>query len=227
MSYIWDKFNIKTVRAETIVFCDGKYQPELSTLDETFTISKNYDLPVHFIFIGKIAGEKTINIDITAENQPVFLSVNLENKFPAFFNIFVKNAGKNSEFRGHILLKNSSDLVFKVITEHSAPNNTAFVQTKVLGLKDSHSVIYGTAIVNKNAENAKSDIKLSGICDKTAKIRFVPAQKISSIPEVAEHSAYLFHETPAQENYLRISGLSESEVKNVLTEAFMNDFNLF
>ena len=228
MSYMWNEFNIKTFPAETIVYRDGIYQPELSTLPEQESISKKYDLPIHIIYVGKIAGEKTLNINVEQDNQPVFLSINIENKFPAFLNIFIKNAGKNSEIRGHILLTNSSDLTVKIFAEHKKSDTGILLQTKIIGKKDSYSKISGTAIIDKNCENTKSDICLSALAtDKSAKIRFTPRQRISSVPDSAEHSAYIFNILSAQENYLRESGLSGAEVQDLMTESFINDFNLF
>ena len=92
MSYLWNEFNIKTMPAETLVYCNGLFREDLSTITDC-NISKNYDLPVHIIYVGQIERENTLNINITAENQPVFLSVNIENKNPAFLNIFIKNTG--------------------------------------------------------------------------------------------------------------------------------------
>lgn len=228
MSYKWDKFNIKTFDSETIVYCDGYFMPELSTLKETDIISKKYDKPVHIIYVGKISGENTLNLNLNTDNQPVFLSVNIENNFPAFLNIFIKNAGKNSEIRGHILLKNKSDLSVKIIGEHSAPNTGILLQTKIIGFKDSFSRISGTAIIHKNYENTASDIRFAGYPEnKTAKIRFLPAQRIQSVPDFAEHSAYMFNISNEQENYLRSAGLSGAEVKDVAVESFINDFSLF
>ena len=158
----------------------------------------------------------------------VFLTINIENDFPAFLNIFIKNAGKNSEIRGHIMIKNSSDLDVKIFAEHQESNTGILLQTKIIGEKDSFSKISGTAIINKDCENTKSDIRFAALStDKSAKIRFTPRQKISSVPISAEHSAYMFHILPTQENYLRESGLSGTQVKNIMTESFINDFNLF
>lgn len=225
---MWNEFNIKTFPAETIVFRDGVYQEQISTLPELKNIDKKYDLPIHIIYVGKISGENTLNINLTQSNQPVFLSINIKNDFPAFLNIFIKNAGKNSEIRGHILLQNSSNLDVKITAEHSALDTGILLQTKIIGEKDSFSKISGTAIINKNCENTKSDICFAGLAtDKSAKIRFTPGQKISSVPEFADHSAYIFHPNSAQENYLRESGLSYSQVENVMIEAFIQDFNLF
>ena len=225
---MWNEFNIKTFPAETIVYRDGNYWPELSTIPETENISSKYDLPIHIIYTGQLVRENTLNINLTASDQPVFLSINTENKFPAFLNIFIKNAGKNSEIRGHIMLKNYSDLVVKILAEHEQSDTGILLQTKIIGEKNSFSKISGTAIINKNCDNTKSDIRFAGhASDESAKIRFIPSQRISSVPDFAEHSAYMFHGTPAQELYLRESGLSGREVQDALIESFKNDFNLF
>ena len=225
---MWNEFNIKTFPAETIVYRDGVFEPELSTIDKPENINKKYDLPVHIIYVGKITGENTLNINLSAPNQPVFLSINTENNFPAFLNIFIKNAGKNSKIRGHILLTNSSNLTVKISAEHKYSDTEILLQTKIIGKKDSFSKISGTAIIDKDCENTKSNICFAGLAtDKNAKIRFTPVQRISSVPEFAEHSAYMFHILPTQELYLRESGLSGAEVENAMIESFMNDFNLF
>ena len=225
---MWNEFNIKTFPAETIVYRNGVFEPELSTLTEPENINKKYDTPIHIIYVGKIEGENTLNINLDLENQPVFLSINIKNNFPAFLNIFIKNAGKNSKIRGHILSQNSSDLVVKITAEHSAPDTGILLQTKIIGKKDSFSKISGTVIIDKNCENTESNICFAGIAtDKSAKIQFTPEQKISSVPEFAEHSAYMFHILPTQELYLRESGLSGAEVETAMIESFMNDFNLF
>lgn len=226
MSYLWNEFNIKTIPAETLVYCNGLFREDLSTINDC-NISKNYDLPVHIIYVGQIDRENTLNININVENQPVFLSVNVENKNPAFLNIFIKNTGKNSELRGHIMLKNSKDLVFKCEAEHLASNTGILLQTKIIGLKNSFSKLSATAIVNKNCENIKSDIRFAALIDKTARLKFAPRQKIQSLPDSAEHSAYMFHPNDFQINYLRNAGLSTNEIQDITTEAFMNDFNLF
>ena len=226
MSYLWNKFNIKTFPAETIVYCDGEYNSELSTI-KPCDISKNYDLPIHIIYVGEISGEKTLDINISNENQHVFLTVDIKNKFPAFLNIFIKNTGKNSDLRGHVLLTNYSQLVFKCNAEHFAENTGIFVQTKIIGMKNSQSNLSGLAIIDKNAGDSISDIKFSGLLDKTARVKFTPQQKIQSVPLSAEHSAFVFHGTNEQIQYLRSVGLSGNEITNVLKEAFIKDFNLF
>ncbi len=228
MSYMWNKFNIKTFPSETIVYVDGVFQSDISTLSETEFFSKRYDLPIHIIYVGKITRENTLNINITAENQPIFLTVDIENNFPGFLNIFIKNSGKNSELRGHIIMKNYSDFAAKIIAEHNAENTGILLQSKIIGYKNSYSTISATAIINKNCPGTKSDIRVAGhTTDKSAKIRFKPTQRIKSVPNFAEHSAYMMHVTESQENYLRTAGLSGAEVKDAITEAFIKDFSLF
>ena len=117
MSYMWENFNIKPIPAETIVYRNGEYCPDLSTINNG-PINKNYDLPVHIIYVGEIDGKKQLNIDVNVENQKVYLSVNIKNKKPAFFNVFIKNTGKNSKIYGHILLDNHDSLTYDCTAHH-------------------------------------------------------------------------------------------------------------
>lgn len=226
MSYMWQDFNIKTFPAETVVYRDGIFCPELSTL-KSIIIDKKYDLPVHFIYVGEIAGENTLNIDIFAENQPVFISVKVKNKKPAFFNVFIKNAGENSEIRGQFVLQNESDLKFDVFAGHFNKNTGILLDTKIVGLHGTSAKISGVAQINKNCENCDSDLNFSALLDKDAKITFSPAQKILSIPQNAKHAASVFEAKDIQIQYLRESGLSGTEIENVMREAFINNAPLF
>lgn len=228
MSYIWDKFNIKTFPSETLVYIDGNYQPQLSTLEESDYILNRYDLPIHIIYVGDINRENTLNINLISESQPVFLSINIKNKFPAFLNIFIKNAGKNSEIRGHILCQNSSDLAVKIVAEHDAPQSGILLNTKIIGMDNTYSRISATAIINPNCVLSRSNINISGYAtDNSAKLKLIPHQRILATPEYADHSAYIFHIKPDTENYLRSAGISGAEINNIMREAFINDFNLF
>ncbi len=228
MSYIWDDFNIKTFPSETLVYMDGNYQPDFSTMEESEYIYDKYDLPIHIIYVGDIARENTLNINLMTESQPVFLSVNVKNKFPAFLNIFIKNAGKNSEIRGHILCQNSSDLSVKIVAEHDAPQSSILLNTKIIGNQNTYSRVVGTAIINPNCTDSKSNIQIAGYgADNSAKLRLIPQQRILSTPEYADHSAYIFHTKPEQDNYLRTAGLSGIEIQKIMKESFINDFDLF
>ena len=226
MSYMWENFNIKTFPAETVVFCDGVFQKDLSTIKNT-DINEKYDLPIHIIYVGNICDENNLNVNISVENQKVFLTVKIKNEKPAFFNIFIKNAGKNSEFRGHILLENNNELNCNFIAQHDDADTTILIKTKLLAGKDSKSKLSGTAIINKNCDNINSDVSFSALADKNARIEFMPAQRISAVPNTADHSAAMFKPTDAQIEYLRQAGLSGQESIEAMKEAFINDMNLF
>ncbi len=223
---MWKEFNIKTFAAETLVYRDGIFCPELSTL-KSANINKKLALPAHIIYIGEIAGKNDLNINISAQNQQVFLSVRVKNNLPAFLNIFIKNTGKNSELRGHVMLTNNANLTYNCTAHHMAPDTGILIKTKIIAEKDSTSVLSGTALIDKNCENVISDIGFSALADKTAKITFTPAQRISAIPCVADHSAAYYHPSDFQIQYLRGAGLATGEVQDALREAFMNDFPLF
>ena len=219
---MWNEFNIKTFPAETIVFRDGQYCPELSTL-ENKPIDKKFDLPVHIIFVGEINDNNTLNIELGADEQEVILTAKILNKKPAFLNIFIKNAGKNSKITGNIFIENLSELTYKCDTYHLSKNTDIFIKNKVWAGKKSKSVLSGTAQINKNCENCGSDLSFTAMCEQGAKIDFMPAQKISSIPKQADHSASLYEPTDAQILYLRQAGLGILEIKDVTKETFLNE----
>ncbi len=226
MSYMWTEFNIKTFPAETVVFRDGVFCPELSTLKST-NIDRNYDLPVHIIYIGDLAGKNELNINISAAGQKVFLSAKIKNKKPAFLNIFIKNTGKNSEFRGHVMMQNDGDLTYECVAQHGARDTVILLKNKLIAGEKTKSKIGGVAIIEKGCDNCTSDVGFSAMADKGARIEFTPAQRICAIPHAADHSASIFKGTDFQIQYLRESGLSGAEADDALREAFMNDFPLF
>ena len=226
MSYMWNEFNIKTFPAETIVYRDGVYCPELSTIGDG-GIDKEYDLPIHIIYVGEIIDSNELNIEIKVENQPVFLSVDVKNKKPAFLNIFIKNTGKNSELRGHVFVENFSTLDLNVFAGHFNEKTGILVHTKLIGHADSCSKLTGNAEIGEKCKDCTSDIGFSAILDKNARAEFLPIQHIKSEPKTAEHSASIYRQTPAQIQFLRMAGLSTSEIQNVAFEAFKKDFSLF
>ena len=218
---MWNKFNIKTMPAETIVFCDGKYCPELSTLDYK-PIIKNYDLPVHFIYVGDLCGNNKLEINLGAENQIVKVSVNVKINSPAFLNILIKNAGKNSEISGTVLLENNSDLKYNCDIHNMYKNTAILIKNRVLAGKNSTTKLSGTAIIDEYCPDCESDLGFVVMADDNAKMEFMPAQKIKSEPKSAEHSAAIYKPTDAQVFYLRAAGLSGTEVENTLKEAFLS-----
>lgn len=222
MSYMWNEFNIKTMRAETIVYRDGVYCPDLSTL-ENKPIDKKYDLPVHIIYVGEISGENNLSVNITCQDQQVVLSVNVKNKKPAFLNIFIKNTGKNSEIRGTVFLENNSELKYNCVAHHLCENTAILIKNKLLTGKKSVSELSGVAIIDTNCPGCASDVGFVAMADEGAKIIFKPEQRISAEPLSAEHSAAIYRPSEFQIQYLRGAGLSGAEVDLAMKEAFMSE----
>ena len=222
MSYMWNEFNIKTFAAETIVYRDGEYCPELSTIKNT-NIVKKYNLPVHVIYVGEISGENVLNINVGVDNQPVIVTGKIKIKKSAFLNIFIKNAGKDSAVNAKFAIENDDYFEYKCMAEHLYEQTTITVKNKLLAGKNSKTKLSGTAIINKNCEKCISDISFSAMADENAYIEFMPEQKISSEPISADHSANIYQPTNAQVLYLRQAGLGTIEIDNVIKEAFLND----
>ena len=223
MNYLWQEFNIKTFPAETIVFRDGVYQPELSTLPDNLKFEKNYDLPIHIIYVGEIPKTTNINFEISTENQQVFLTAKITNKKPAFLNIFIKNTGKNSDFRSKILIQNFSTIDIREQALHLAKNTGIFLDNKIVAHDNSETKLSGVADIAPGCELCGSDISFAALAAQNATIQFSPDQRISSIPEAAGHSAFIWRANEPQIQYLRSAGLSMAEIKKVLEEAFTND----
>lgn len=228
MSYIWQDFNIKTFEAETVVFRDGVFCPELSTL-ESPEISSNYDLPIHFIYIGEISGENCLNIVINenVKNQVLYLSAKVKVKKNATINININNNGFGSDLRGFFIIENHGDLKFNLDANHLCKNTGIFIKTKILSYKNTSATLSGVAHIYKYCDNCKSDINFSAMIDKNAKIIFSPVQRISAIPESASHSASIAQYNQPQIEYLYSAGLTSVEVKDILREAFMSDIDIF
>ncbi len=226
MSYMWNEFNIKTFAAETIVYRDGAYCADLSTLPDG-PITKKYDLPVHIIYMGEIAGKCRLNIEISACGQPVFLDVRVKNNLPAFLNIFIKNTGKNSELRGHVFLENDDNLEFDCRAHHASENTGILIQTNIMAGRNSVSKISGAAFIEKNCGECTSDIAFRAMCEPGARMQFIPAQYISAVPKFAGHSAAMHAPTQPQIQFLRGGGLATAEVNDALREAFKSNFTLF
>ena len=180
MSYLWQEFNIKTYPAETLVFRDGVFCDDLSEYESCefnkqknlISINKTSKLPIHIIYIGEIAGNIDLNIDINAENSEVNMDFKTINKTPAFLNIFVKNSGNNSVFNGQIIDKNQSEIKINTIAQHLSENTNIFIKTRVAAYKNTISDLTGRAEIQKNAINCKSDVSFTVMADEDAKIIF-------------------------------------------------------
>ena len=228
MSYIWQDFNIKTFRAETVVFRDGVFCPEFSTLDGP-VIDKKYDLPVHFIYVGEISGDNNLDIVINenVKNQKIYLSGKIKVVNNARLNISIKNSGIDSDLRGFFIVENHGVFNCNLDAYHLCRKTGIFIKTRVLGYKNSESNLNGTAHIYKYCENCESDITFAALATPDAKITFLPAQRISSVPKRADHGASIYSPKPIQVQYLRAAGLGTIEVNDVMRAAFMNDFSLF
>ena len=222
MSYMWNEFNIKTFPAETIVFRDGVYCPDLSTLPNA-PINKQYNLPVHVICDGEIAGDCELKVGVGSENQKVIISANVKIKKPANFNILIQNAGKNSEISGTVMIDNQSELTYDCHAKHTFENTAILIKTKILAGKKSVSKLSGVATILENCPDCKSDVSFVAMAENGAKIDFMPAQRISSEPICAEHSASIYKPSDIQILYLRQAGLSGAEIDNVTKEAFLSE----
>lgn len=230
MSYLWQEFNIKTFPAETLVFRDGVFYEDLSDYENIefdseknlISVNKTPKLPIHIIYIGEIAGDINLNIDINAENSNIVMDLKTTNKTPAFLNIFIKNTSKNSVFNGYIIDKNYDKLKINVIGQHLNENTGIFVKTRDAAYKNTLTDLQGCAKIEKNAINSDSDISFSVMADKDAKIILKPTQYINSVPKNAVHNSSLYKPNQNQINYLCESGLGEIEIKKVLEEAFLN-----
>ncbi len=226
MSYLWNEFNIKTFPAETIVYRDGVFCPDLSTLPDT-TIDHHTVLPVHVIYVGEISGENKLNLDIKFPHERVFLTAKIKNKKPAFLNIFIKNAGENSQCRGGIIIQNNDQFHLNISAQHDAPDTEILVHTKLIAHAKTRSILSGVAQINENAPRSISDISFSAMADKTAHIEFRPTQRIGAAPISADHNASIYRATPPQIQFLRTAGLSTAEINDTLREAFENSNPLF
>ena len=230
MSYLWQEFNIKTFPAETLVFRDGIFCEELSDYKSAvyfpglniIDINEKSDLPIHIIYIGNIENENELKININAENSKIILTSKIFNKKPAFLDIFIKNTGKNSVLNGQVIAQNYDLLKINIFGEHLYENTGIFVKTRILAHKNSDSELNGYAIIEKNIENCESDISFSVMADESAKIKMKPVQNIKSIPLNASHSASIYKPNDFQINYLKSSGMSDKEVKEILEEAFLS-----
>jgi hypothetical protein len=230
MSYLWQEFNIKTFPAETLVFRDGVFCEDLSEYENAsfdtnknlISVDKTPKLPVHIIYIGEIAGNINLNIDINAENSNIVIDLKTINKTPAVLNILVKNSGKNSVVNGQIIDKNYSELKVNAVGQHLVENTGIFIKTRVAAYKNTLTDLFGSAKIEKNALFCDSDISFYVMADETARVILKPTQYINSVPNKASHSAALYKPTENQINYLRNSGLGINEINQIMEEAFLN-----
>ncbi|MDR0726629.1 MAG: hypothetical protein LBF37_01035, partial [Rickettsiales bacterium] len=147
--------------------------PDLSTLKSAI-IDKKYDLPIHIIYIGEISGENNLDIEINVPDTNVFLTVKTQNHFPAFLNIYVKNTGVNSFFKGKILVQNYDKLTVNTRGHHLASDTGIIFLTKLVAHSNSISKLIGIADIEPNCENCDSDVGFSALAAPQAFVQFDP-----------------------------------------------------
>lgn len=229
MYNIYDKFNIKRVDSETLIFKDGVFCEDISFYkniiikDNNINIQKKHSKPIHIIYIGNIDKENILNIKINCAETNVIFSSKLEIKKPAILDINIKNTGKNSVFNGNIICKNNSNFKLNIKAEHIKENTSVFVKTKILSLNKSVTDLTGIAKINKNCINCDSDISFYVMAQEKAIIKMIPVQNIKSVPNSANHSASLYKTDKYQIEYLKNSGFSDIKIKQILKEAFLTE----
>ncbi len=224
---LWDEFNIKVFPAETLVFRDGLYAPDLSDHGDNIKfdgkdiiITGAAELPYHIIYIGEIAGIFDIKCKISSPDTQVFLTARLYAKKPVEINFYIENAGKFSDFEGKVFVFNKTRLKVNIFANHSCEKTGVFVENRVLAGPGSQTDIGGTARIERGCHDCRSDLKFSARAAENAKVKFRPMQRIGATPENAEHSANIWRGTAAQIDYLRTNGLGKAEIEAILDEAF-------
>lgn len=232
MNNIFNKFSISKIPSYEIIFNNNKLS---SKIDNNFIKLKNKDIdinnnissPIHIIFVGNITEDTTINININTDNQSVFLTSKLTNKINSELNININNNGKNSIFKGKVIIKNEFIINIKEKCQHLKENTEIILYTRIINLKNSNSKISAKASIEENLEKCISDINFSAIADKNSKIEFLPIQYIKSIPISADHSASLYKENKNQIEFLKSSGLNKTKINKILKESFTKDIEIF
>ncbi|MDR1697273.1 MAG: SufD family Fe-S cluster assembly protein [Rickettsiales bacterium] len=219
MDYLWDKFNIKTFPAHTIVFVDGVFQANLSAAKLDDLLAPTPDgLPYHIIEVGDVVSQNII----LGENVIVFNTIRAEIKNPAFLQKKVENTGKNSKFIGDYVFKNYAALDLSVVGRNMEKNTAISIKTRVFAGTGSVTKLSGAAEILSGAENAESDISFAALCDVDIKsIEFAPLQKINSVPKSAEHSAAIWRPAALQIQYLEQSGIDSTSANQILADSFL------
>lgn len=232
MSFLWDKFNIETFPAHGAVFLDWVFQPDISSENPDVKIETHGDairitndntdeLPVHIILAGEITGDKKVVISQRSKSK-IHLTAKLSNIAPAFLTFFVENTGKNSVFDGNIVLRNYSDLKLHIQADHLAEKTGVFVKNRVLAHDGSATEMTGVANIIAGCPGCESNISFEAMCAPGVKsIKMSPDQRITSVPEIAEHSAAIYRGSGQQIQFLAQAGLSPEAARMVLEEAFL------
>ncbi|MDR1071427.1 MAG: SufD family Fe-S cluster assembly protein [Rickettsiales bacterium] len=218
MSYLFDHFkNIRTFPANTRVYRDGVFAPELSSENE------GPGLPLHIIHIGKITGDHNWVIDMGGPRD-VFLTARIETEGAANISVEIDANLENMGFDGRMIVKNAGNLTLDVVGNNNKSGTRIRVETKLFADAGSESELRGLANIPADVSGAESDIGFSALCDPRAKsLAMSPAQRISSAPASAGHSASIYRPPAAQARYLETAGLTELESADLLNKVFLEE----
>lgn len=98
----------------------------------------------------------------------------------------------------------------------------AKVAVKLLAASGSESYLSGTAAIPADCPGAVSDISFSVLAAPDIKsLKISPAQRISSAPKSAEHSANLWRPAPNAVRYLETAGISDAS--DLLERVFLEE----
>lgn len=218
MTYLFDDFkNIRTFPANTQVYRDGVLVPDLC--DNTH----GPDAPLHIIHIGKITGQKNWFIDMN-DTKPVFFTARITTDGTTKIRIEINANLENQGFDGKLFINNGGDLDLNIVANNNKSYTTISCNAKLFAMTNSMSNLIGTANIPSDVIETNSDIGFSALCAKNVgMLKMSPAQKISSIPKSATHSASIYHPAPAQVKYLEMAGLSDGDATELLNRAFMEE----
>jgi hypothetical protein len=218
MAYLFDDFkNIKTFPAATRVYRDGFFMPDLSDG------AAGADLPLHIIHVGRISGAQNWIVDMR-EKRKVFLTARIETGGAANIRIEINPALPDLEFEGRVFIKNAGNLVLNIIGNNLENGTKIKCRTKLFAMAGGANDLSGLANIPAGVMDAETDIGFSALCDRGVKmLKISPAQRISSIPESAGHSASIYRPAPPQIRYLETAGLSGQEAAELLNRVFLEE----
>ncbi|MDR3208480.1 MAG: SufD family Fe-S cluster assembly protein [Rickettsiales bacterium] len=226
MAYLFDDFkSIRTFPANTRVYRDGVFAPELSSENE------GAGLPLHIIHVGKITGRQDWIVDMNrtrgrraAGSANVFLTARIEVEGAAKINLEINANIAGAAFDGAVFVKNAGDLTLNVIGNNNKGGTKIACRAKLFAMAGSSGDLSGVANIPAGVPDAGTSVEFSALCRGHVKLlKMSPAQRISSVPAAAGHGASIYRPAPAQIHYLETAGLPEDEAAALLNRVFLEE----
>ncbi len=132
-------------------------------------------------------------------------------------------AGAHAEIVARQSLTDAAQLQLSVVIHHQAPRTTA--NTKLLGVGDgsAHLNIAGKIIIEKDCKDCESFLtERVLLLSPTAKAHVVPDLEIKNNAVRCSHAASISYIPAEQVFYLMSRGLTETEAKAAIAEAFLS-----